>query len=76
MRPADELRGVAEGGVEDAADPRSGVVPQGLGGLPQHPGEAYKRQGGEGEDHEHLGVEDFDDDHNRQQRGRPVGYLA
>jgi hypothetical protein len=42
----DELGGVAEGGIEYAADARARVMPKAFGGLPEDPSEAYKGEGG------------------------------
>ena len=49
----DQLGRVAEGRVEEPADPRAGVVGRVLGRLADQPGERDKREGGE---HEELDV--------------------
>ncbi len=62
MRGASQVGGVAEGGVEDAAHARAGVVPKRFGGLALYPRGAYEGEGGEGEYEKHGGVEQLHDD--------------
>src|SRR5918997_548115 len=72
-----ELGGVAEGGVQDAADARAGVMAEALGGLPEDPGQTDQGQRRDGEEHQRRGVQKLRDHHADRERDRStVGYLA
>jgi hypothetical protein len=74
LRREEECEGSA--GVDAAQHGALQPFGQGLGGLPEDPGEPHEGERGQGEDEEHGGVEQFDDDRDRQGGGSPVGYLA
>src|SRR5919112_2476292 len=73
----DELRCVAEGGVEDAAYARARVMTEALRGLAEDPRQPDQGQGSCGEDQERGGMKELRDHHgHRERRRRAVGYLA
>src|SRR5829696_1741270 len=67
-----ELGGVAEGGVEDAADARASVIAEALGGLSEDPRQPNQGQRRDGEEQQRRGVQKLHGRHADREHGRPT----
>ena len=63
----DQLRGVAEGGVDEAADTGAGVVRGVLGRLADEPRERDQRGGGDDEQHDVADAESVENEDDRRE---------